>query len=141
MRAKLGLPDGADASALVEALLPQLVQSKVDHTSFYRALALAARGDAEPARGRFLDLAAFDAWLADWRALGPGRRRDGPRQPGPRPPQPPGGGGAGRGDRGRPRAAGAAARGGAVAVRRAAGLERYAEPGPVDVDYRTFCGT
>ena len=31
----------------------------------------AARGDAEPARGLFLDLAAFDDWLTRWRALGP----------------------------------------------------------------------
>ena len=34
-------------------------------------LGAAARGDAEPARGLFLDLAAFDAWVARWRALGP----------------------------------------------------------------------
>ena len=30
-----------------------------------------SRGDAEPARGLFLDLAAFDAWTARWRALDP----------------------------------------------------------------------
>ena len=43
----------------------------VDYTSFFRDLGAAARGDAEPARGLFLDLAGFDAWLARWRALGP----------------------------------------------------------------------
>ena len=48
-----------------------LEQSQVDWTSFFRALARAARGDAEPARGVFADLAGFDAWLARWRALDP----------------------------------------------------------------------
>ncbi|TQM36824.1 protein adenylyltransferase SelO [Pseudonocardia cypriaca] len=74
MRAKLGLPDGlADtvADPLVDELVRQLQESHVDHTSFFRALATAARGDAEPARGLFLDLPAFDAWLQRWRALGP----------------------------------------------------------------------
>ncbi len=78
MRDKLGLrsahdggPDEAVATALVDDLLAQLVQSHVDHTSFYRALAAAARGDAEPARLLFLDLPAFDGWLERWRALGP----------------------------------------------------------------------
>ena len=42
-----------------------------DHTSFFRALATAARGDAEPARGMFLDLADFDAWTERWLALSP----------------------------------------------------------------------
>jgi uncharacterized protein YdiU (UPF0061 family) len=36
-----------------------------------RALGAAARGDGEPARGLFLDLAEFDAWAERWRALGP----------------------------------------------------------------------
>lgn len=46
-------------------------QSHVDYTSFFRNLGAAARGDAEPARGVFLDLAAFDGWLERWRAVGP----------------------------------------------------------------------
>jgi serine/tyrosine/threonine adenylyltransferase len=74
MRAKLGLPDGVDdsaTSALVEDLLALLAQDHVDHTSFFRALGTAARGDAEPTRLLFLDLAAIDGWLARWRALGP----------------------------------------------------------------------
>ena len=74
MRAKLGLPDGVDdatTSTLVEDLLALLAQDHVDHTSFFRALGTAARGDAEPTRLLFLDLAAIDGWLARWRALDP----------------------------------------------------------------------
>jgi uncharacterized protein YdiU (UPF0061 family) len=74
MRAKLGLPGGLDdavTSPLVDELLALLQHSHVDHTSFFRALGAAARGDAEPARGLFLDLAAFDGWAERWRALGP----------------------------------------------------------------------
>ncbi len=74
MRAKLGLPDGlADdvTSTVVEELLTLLRDNHVDHTSFFRSLATAARGDAEPARSLFLDLAGFDAWAEGWLALGP----------------------------------------------------------------------
>src|ERR687890_331624 len=74
MRAKLGLPEGlADdvATALVEDLLGLVQESRVDLTSFFRALGTAARGDAEPARLAVLDLARFDAWLERWLALGP----------------------------------------------------------------------
>jgi uncharacterized protein YdiU (UPF0061 family) len=52
-------------------LLAQLQQSHVDYTSFFRRLGPAARGDAEPARGLFVDLATFDDWLTRWRALAP----------------------------------------------------------------------
>jgi uncharacterized protein YdiU (UPF0061 family) len=74
MRAKLGLTDavGDDVAVpLMNDLIAQLQQSHVDYTSFFRHLVTAARGDTEPARGLFLDLAAFDGWLARWRALGP----------------------------------------------------------------------
>lgn len=74
MRAKLGLSAGVDAefaTALVEELLLLLKQNHVDYTSFLRRLSQAARGDAEPARGLFMDLAGFDDWLARWTALGP----------------------------------------------------------------------
>ena len=74
MRAKLGLPDEVDAAIaapLADELLVMLEQSRVDYTSFFRDLGRAARGDTEPARGLFLDLAAFDGWLARWRALRP----------------------------------------------------------------------
>jgi serine/tyrosine/threonine adenylyltransferase len=73
MRTKLGLRDVDDdvVTPLISSLLEQLQQSRVDHTSFYRLLGRAARGDREPARGLFIDLAAFDGWLARWQALGP----------------------------------------------------------------------
>ena len=74
MRAKLGLPDGLDdavTSPLVAELLTLLKENDVDYTSFFRDLGAAARGDAEPTRGQFLDLAAFDAWIKRWRALAP----------------------------------------------------------------------
>lgn len=73
MRVKLGLrhePD-AEVSALADELLGLLQADHVDHTSFFRALGSAARGDAEPARNLFLDLAAVDGWLERWRALDP----------------------------------------------------------------------
>ncbi|OBF10720.1 YdiU family protein [Mycobacterium sp. 852002-10029_SCH5224772] len=74
MRAKLGLSAEVDAefaTALIEELLLLLKQNHVDYTSFFRQLGQAARGDAEPVRGLFMDLAGFDAWLATWLALGP----------------------------------------------------------------------
>jgi uncharacterized protein YdiU (UPF0061 family) len=74
VRAKLGLrgtPDDAAVAALAEDLLALLQAHGVDHTGFFRTLGAAARGDAEPARRLVLDLAALDAWLARWRALGP----------------------------------------------------------------------
>jgi uncharacterized protein YdiU (UPF0061 family) len=74
MRAKLGLPEGLDDAVvvpLVEDLLGLLRSNHVDLTSFFRRLATAARGDAEPAREMVLDLPAFDAWREIWRGLGP----------------------------------------------------------------------
>ena len=74
MRAKLGLPDGLPADVL-RPLLAELEglmsASRVDHTSFFRSLGRLAAGDAEPARGAFLDLPAFDDWSERWLALGP----------------------------------------------------------------------
>jgi uncharacterized protein YdiU (UPF0061 family) len=74
MRAKLGLPaaiDDAQAQPLIDELLTLLSTNQVDYTSLFRGLGTAARGDAEPARGRFLDLAGFDRWLTRWRAMSP----------------------------------------------------------------------
>ncbi|MEE6176061.1 protein adenylyltransferase SelO [Mycobacterium sp. 050134] len=74
MRAKLGLTAEVEAAAtkpLIDELLRLLKDSHVDYTSFFRHLGRAARGDAEPARGLFIDLAGFDEWLSRWRALGP----------------------------------------------------------------------
>ncbi|MDR6417028.1 protein adenylyltransferase SelO family protein [Pseudarthrobacter sulfonivorans] len=74
MKAKLGLREGLDddvTSPLVDELVALLQESRPDYTSFFRHLSEAARGQAEPARGMMLDLAAFDAWLGRWRALTP----------------------------------------------------------------------
>ena len=74
MRSKLGLPDGLDDAvtvSLAEDLLALLRDGRVDLTTFFRLLGVAARGDAEPARRAVLDLAGFDAWLQRWRAAGP----------------------------------------------------------------------
>jgi uncharacterized protein YdiU (UPF0061 family) len=74
MRAKLGVTaavDDATVASVAADLLAQLEQSHVDYTSIFRLLGAAARGDAEPARGLFVDLARFDGWLARWRALDP----------------------------------------------------------------------
>ncbi|MCT7661410.1 protein adenylyltransferase SelO [Mycobacterium deserti] len=145
MRAKLGLRGAADndaVMALVEDLFAQLQQSRVDFTSFFRRLGSAARGDLEPARGEFVDLAAFDDWLARWRALDP----DGDAM-----------------DRANPvyiprnhlveEALKAATAGDlgplqqllavlAAPYDERPGLERYAQPAPDDFGtYRTFCGT
>jgi uncharacterized protein YdiU (UPF0061 family) len=74
MHDKLGLPPGLDpevAAALVNDLLELMQDSHVDYTSFFRSLSGAVRGDAEPARGMFIDLAGFDDWSTRWLALGP----------------------------------------------------------------------
>jgi uncharacterized protein YdiU (UPF0061 family) len=74
MRAKLGLPAGLDdtvVATLVEEFLALLRADRVDHTSVYRALALAARGDADAALRHFRDRPAIDDWMSRWRALGP----------------------------------------------------------------------
>lgn len=144
MRTKLGLRDVDDdvVTPLITSLFEQLQQSRVDHTSFYRMLGRAARGDREPARGEFVDLAAFDAWLARWQALAPD---------------------ADAMDRVNPvyiprnhlveEALAAATAGDLDPLARLLaavtapyderpGLERYAQPAPEDFGaYRTFCGT
>jgi len=145
LRAKLGLPSapGTPAAAhLGEELLELLQGSHVDWTSGFRALGAAARGETEPVRERFLDLAAIDDWLARWRALDPDPDLM---------------------DRTNPvyiprnhlveEALGAATDGDLAPLDRLVdvvsrpyderpGLERYAEPAPEDFGrYRTFCGT
>jgi len=145
MRSKLGLPAGLDdavATPLIDEALALLRQDHVDHTSFFRALGAAARGDVDPARNLFLSLAAFDDWSQRWRALQPDA--DGM-------------------DRVNPvyiprnhlveEALAAAAEGDLDPLQRLldavgapceerAGLARYATPAPKDFGtYRTFCGT
>jgi uncharacterized protein YdiU (UPF0061 family) len=145
MRTKLGLPRDVDetlASAVADDLLLLLQRNRVDLTSFFRSLGAAARGDVEPARGLVLDLAAVDAWLQRWRALGPdpdGMDRVNPLYI--------------------PRnhlveeALTAATEGDLAPLQRLleavsapfverTGFERYAAPAPGDAGtYRTFCGT
>ena len=145
MRSKLGLSGNvADevAAPMVEELLNLLHESRVDYTSFFRHLGRAARGETEPARGLFIDLAGFDDWMARWLSLGP----DGAVM-----------------DRVNPayiprnhlveEALVAATAGDMARVERLleavtapfderSGFERYAEPAPEDFGtYRTFCGT
>jgi serine/tyrosine/threonine adenylyltransferase len=145
MRAKLGLPAAAEAgsvTSLVDELQRLLKESHVDYTSFFRHLGRAARGDTEPARGLFIDLAGFDDWLSRWRALGPDAESM---------------------DRANPiyiprnhlieEALAAATAGDLAPVEQLLdavtapfderpGLERYASPAPEDFgSYQTFCGT
>jgi serine/tyrosine/threonine adenylyltransferase len=145
MRAKLGLPAHIHDEAvtpLVDDLLILLQHSRVDFTSFFRHLGRAARGDAEPARGLFVDPGAFERWLARWRGLSP--KADAM-------------------DRVNPvyiprnhlveEALGAATAGDlnpleqllavvTVPYDERPGFERYAEPAPEDFGaYQTFCGT
>lgn len=145
LRSKLGLPDGlADdvAGPLIDDLLRQMTHSTVDLTGLFRDLGAAAGGDAEPARGRFLDIEAFDSWLSRWRALGPDAEAMNRVNPAyiPR--------------NHLVEEALTAATGGelgpfvrlvdAVAdpYRPRPGFERYADPAPEDFGrYRTFCGT
>ncbi|MCZ2860519.1 protein adenylyltransferase SelO [Blastococcus sp. VKM Ac-2987] len=145
VRGKLGLPEGLDDAvvrALAEDALTLLRQDHVDLTTFFRALGGAARGDVEPVRLLFLDLAGIDGWLERWRALAPdaaGMDRVNPVYI--------------------PRnhlveeALDAATEGDLAPLRRLLeavtapfderpGLERYAAPAPQDFGaYRTFCGT
>jgi uncharacterized protein YdiU (UPF0061 family) len=141
MRSKLGL--SADASADLTTDLAALLRAgRVDYTTFFRSLAIAARGDAGPARALFPDPSDFDSWLPRWLALSPD---------------------AGLMDRVNPvyiprnhlvEEALSAAGGGDLTLveqlveaisdpfRERPGLARYAEPAPGDFGpYRTFCGT
>ena len=127
---------------VVQDLLALLNESRVDYTSFFRGLSRAARGDAEPTRGLFINLAGVDEWISRWRALGPD---------------------AAAMDRTNPiyiprnhlveEALTAATAGELAPLQRLLaavtapyderpGLERYAAAAPDDFgDYRTFCGT
>ncbi|MER7795974.1 protein adenylyltransferase SelO [Microbacterium sp. NPDC096154] len=73
-RAKIGLREGVDEAVtgpLIGDLVALMQGSRVDGTSFFRRLADAARGVPEGARGMFIDLAGFDAWLERWKQLAP----------------------------------------------------------------------
>jgi len=142
MRAKLGLSNGIEDDPLIAELLTLLRSDHVDYTSFFRSLGAAARGNTEPVRGMFTDLAGLDAWMKRWRAHEPDA--DGM-------------------DRANPvyiprnqlveEALAAATEGDldplehlldalATPYDQRPGLERYAAPAPSDFgDYQTFCGT
>jgi uncharacterized protein YdiU (UPF0061 family) len=145
LRAKLGLRRdlAEDVTApLLEELLPLLQQGRVDHTSFFRRLGDAARGDGEPVRALFADAREVDGWIERWRGLAPD---------------------ADAMDRVNPvyiprnhlveEALEAATGGDLDPLHRLVevvtqpfherpGLERYADPAPEDFGaYRTFCGT
>jgi uncharacterized protein YdiU (UPF0061 family) len=65
LRAKLGLlqPQPEDRP-LIEGVLQQLAQERVDHTIFWRRLSqFVADGHATPVRDLFRDRAGLDAWL------------------------------------------------------------------------------
>ncbi len=67
--AKLGLAaDAADGAELADDLLALMHANRVDFTGCFRALSAAVRGDREPVRLLFVDLAAIDAWLDRWLA-------------------------------------------------------------------------
>jgi serine/tyrosine/threonine adenylyltransferase len=67
MRAKLGLASLAPESMVIE-LFTMLQQQQADHTSFFRCLSHAARGNDEPVRALFAIPAVCDRWLAEWRS-------------------------------------------------------------------------
>ncbi|GAA4603868.1 uncharacterized protein YdiU (UPF0061 family) [Actinoplanes octamycinicus] len=139
-------PDVAAHSDADEALVTDLAailrDARVDYTSFFRTLARAARGEADPARALFPDPTDFDSWLPRWLALKPD---------------------AAVMDRVNPiyiprnhlveEALAAATEGDLAPVERLVevvaapfeerpGLARYADPAPGDFGpYRTFCGT
>jgi uncharacterized protein YdiU (UPF0061 family) len=147
MQAKLGLShrvdlDGEVLTALVGDLLDLLSRNRPDHTSFFRALGSAARGDGAVLRNVVGDHAALEVWSARWLALAP----DAPAM-----------------DQVNPvyvprnhlveEALGAATDGDLLPLHalleavdapydERPGLERYAAPAPADFGaYQTFCGT
>ncbi|CAN5252841.1 YdiU family protein [soil metagenome] len=74
MHAKLGIAGTVDEQEFGGTLVDDLfglIRGQADHTSFFRALGAAARGNLDPARNQVLDIVGFDAWAARWRALGP----------------------------------------------------------------------
>ena len=75
LRAKLGLRpstgDGAADAALGDELVALLEAARADLTQTFRALAVAARGDAVPVRALLGATPAVDAWLDRWLAAGP----------------------------------------------------------------------
>ena len=71
IRAKLGLQQAREGdAALVDGLLRLLAADRVDYPIFWRRLSGAvATEDFEPVRDLFLDRAALDAWLLQYKEL------------------------------------------------------------------------
>ena len=135
--------DDAVVAPLVDDLLALLQDDHVDYTSFFRASARPHAATPSRPGACSSTWPAIDAWLDALARPEPGRRRDGPGQPGLHPAQPPRRGGPGRGDR---RATWTRSDRLLDAVTapydERPGLERYAAPAPADFGaYRTFCGT
>jgi serine/tyrosine/threonine adenylyltransferase len=73
-RDKLGLPahvDDGTVRSLTEDLLGLLHAGRVDHTSAFRSLGAAARGDDGPVTALLPDGALSQVWLTRWLAAGP----------------------------------------------------------------------
>ncbi len=70
MRAKLGLADALQAQdrALIESILGLLAREHVDYSIFWRRLSEHRAGAAaQPVEDLFLDRAAFDAWMLQYK--------------------------------------------------------------------------
>lgn len=63
--AKIGVPPDGKARPLIDRLLDLMAAERADFTRVFAGLASGA------ARDEFIDRTAFDAWAADWRAVGP----------------------------------------------------------------------
>ncbi|MCE3292288.1 MAG: hypothetical protein K0Q84_1225 [Arthrobacter sp.] len=72
MVAKLGLQAHDDeTSPVVDGVVAVLQEGRVDYTTFFRTVGVAARGKTEPVRSLFADPAGFDKWAKSWLALDP----------------------------------------------------------------------
>ncbi len=73
MRAKLGLAavDATAADPLLDDVLGLMQTERVDHTSFFRDLARAARGDTDRLQTHVQDHEALETWLTRWLAQTP----------------------------------------------------------------------
>jgi serine/tyrosine/threonine adenylyltransferase len=70
MRTKLGLAaDDAAGDPVIADLLALMHEQRVDYTSCLRSLSAAVRGDAAPTRALFSEPEAFDMWHERWEAL------------------------------------------------------------------------
>jgi uncharacterized protein YdiU (UPF0061 family) len=148
MQGKLGLAVPLERT-LADDLLALMQAQAVDFTGCFRALSSAVRGDLSSARALFDEPAAFDAWAERWTAARAGDTRPADEV-------------AEGMDRVNPvyiprnhlveQALDAATAGDLRPVHalldvlghpydERPGLHEYAAAGPVDGDYRTFCGT